>query len=88
MMKLGLVSAILPDFTFEEVIDYAAKVGFKCVEVCCWPKGKATRRYAGVTHIDVNGLTREKMDYFKPVFKRPAFKSGYRNAPFLHLRKP
>ena len=64
MMKLGLVSAILPDFTFEEVIDYAAKVGFKCVEVCCWPKGKAARRYAGVTHIDINGVTREKMDYY------------------------
>ena len=29
MMKLGLHSAILPDDTFEEVIDYAAKVGFK-----------------------------------------------------------
>ncbi len=64
MMKLGLVSAILPDFTFEEVFDYAAKVGFKCVEVCCWPKGKAARRYAGVTHIDINGITREKMDYY------------------------
>jgi sugar phosphate isomerase/epimerase len=64
MMKLGLVSAILPDFTFEQVIDYAARVGFSCVEVCCWPKGKAIRRYAGVTHIDTSGLTREKMDHY------------------------
>ncbi len=64
MMKLGLVSAILPDFTFEEVIDYAASVGFSCVEVCCWPKGKAARRYAGITHIDIDGLTREKMDHY------------------------
>jgi len=64
MMKLGLVSAILPDYTFEEVFDYAADVGFKCVEVCCWPKGKAARRYAGVTHIDIDGITREKMDYY------------------------
>lgn len=64
MMKLGLVSAILPDQTFEEVIDYAAKTGFSCVEVCCWPKGKALRRYAGVTHIDLNGLTDEKMKYY------------------------
>ncbi len=54
MMKLGLLSAILPDNTFEEVIDYAARVGFECVEVCCWPKGKAVRRYAGVTHIDLD----------------------------------
>lgn len=64
MMKLGLVSAILPGLSFEELIDYAASVGFECVEVCCWPKGKAVRRYAGVTHIDIDGLTREKMDYY------------------------
>ncbi len=64
MMKLGLVSAILPDCSFEEVIDYAAKVGFECVEVCCWPKGKAARRYAGITHIDTEGLTDEKATYY------------------------
>jgi sugar phosphate isomerase/epimerase len=64
MMKLGLVSAILPDCTFEEVFDYAAEVGFKCVEVCCWPQGKAVRRYAGITHINIDGLTKKKMDYY------------------------
>jgi len=64
MMKLGLLSAILPDYTFEEVFDYASSVGFKCVEVCCWPKGEAARRYAGVTHIDITNITREKMDYY------------------------
>lgn len=64
MMKLGLVSAILPDMNFEEVMDYAAEVGFRCVELCCWPKGKAARRYAGVTHLDIDGLTPEKMAYY------------------------
>lgn len=64
MMKLGLLSAILPDCTFEEVVDYAAKTGFQCVEVCCWPVGKALRRYAGVTHINTDGLTPEKMEYY------------------------
>ena len=54
MMKLGLVSAILPNDSFEQLIDYAASVGFTCVEVCCWPKGKAVRRYAGITHIDLD----------------------------------
>jgi sugar phosphate isomerase/epimerase len=63
-MKLGLVSAILPDFSFEEVVDYAAKVGFECVEVCCWPKGKAARRYAGITHITLEGLTDDKIAYY------------------------
>lgn len=64
MMKLGVVSAILPDCTFEELIDYAAATGFECVEVCCWPVGKAIRRYAGVTHINIDGITPEKMEYY------------------------
>ncbi len=56
MLKLGLVSAILPGYTFHQVIDLAAKKGLSCVEMMCWPKGKALRRYAGVTHIDVDDL--------------------------------
>lgn len=64
-MKLGFVSAILSDFSFEEVIDYASESGFECVEMACWPKGKAERRYAGVTHIDVEGLDENKIAYIK-----------------------
>ena len=52
-MKLGLVSAILDGWTFEEMIDTVSEMGFACVEVACWPQGKAERRYAGVSHIDV-----------------------------------
>jgi sugar phosphate isomerase/epimerase len=55
-MKLGFVSAILPDLPLAEVLQFAAAEGFSCVELMCWPKGKAERRYAGVTHIDVDGL--------------------------------
>jgi sugar phosphate isomerase/epimerase len=52
-MKLGFVSAILPDLSLEEVAAFAASEGFDCIELMCWPTGKAERRYAGVTHIDV-----------------------------------
>ncbi len=52
-MKLGFVSAILPDLSLEEVAKFAAAEGFQCVELMCWPVGKAERRYAGVTHVDV-----------------------------------
>ncbi|MDF2672153.1 MAG: sugar phosphate isomerase/epimerase [Clostridiales bacterium] len=62
-MKLGFVSAILADLTFEQVIDYAAENGFACVEMMCWPVGKAERRYAGVTHIDVTDMNEEKAAY-------------------------
>ena len=56
-MRLGFVSAILPDLSLEEVVEFAAESGYGCVEVMCWPKGKAERRYAGVTHIDADGFT-------------------------------
>lgn len=62
-MKLGFVSAILDGWTFEEMIDVAHDLGFTCVEVACWPNGKAERRYAGVSHIDVDDLTDEKAAY-------------------------
>ena len=51
-MKLGFVSAILDQWTYEEMMDTAHEMGFQCVEVACWPQGKAERRYAGVSHID------------------------------------
>ena len=62
-MKLGFVSAILDGWSFEEMIDTARDLGFSCVEAACWPSGKAARRYAGVSHIDVDGLTDEKAAY-------------------------
>lgn len=55
-MKLGFVSAILPDLSLEEVVRFASSEGFACVELMCWPAGKAERRYAGVTHVDVVGF--------------------------------
>ena len=58
-MKLGFVSAILPDLSLEQVVQFASAEGFSCVELMCWPRGKAERRYAGVTHVDVAGLTED-----------------------------
>ena len=59
-MKLGVVSAIFDQSSFEEMIDLVAENGLDCVEVACWPQGKAERRYAGVSHIDTETLTPEK----------------------------
>lgn len=64
-MKMGFVSAILEENTFEEMVDIASELGFQCVEVACWPKGNAERRYAGVSHIDVENLDEEKITYIK-----------------------
>jgi sugar phosphate isomerase/epimerase len=53
-MQLGFMSAIVPDLTLEEVFAVGKATGYTCVELMCWPQGKADRRYAGVTHIDVS----------------------------------
>lgn len=64
-MKLGFVSAIVPELTFEQVMDFASQQGFACVEMMCWPKGKAERRYGGVTHIEMDTLDASKADYIR-----------------------
>ena len=69
-MKLGFVSAILPDLSFEDVVTFASENGFSCVELACWPVGKAERRYAGVTHIDVSELDDKKAAYIKDYIKQ------------------
>jgi sugar phosphate isomerase/epimerase len=61
MMKIGFLSVILAELSFEEIVEFAAANGLSYVEVPCWPVGKATRKYAGVTHIDVNKLTDGKV---------------------------
>jgi sugar phosphate isomerase/epimerase len=65
MMKLGFVSAILDGQPFEKVIDIASELNFQCVEMACWPQGKAERRYAGVSHIDVNNLSADKVKHIQ-----------------------
>ena len=61
-MKLGFVSAILPDLSLKQVVEFAFEAGYSFVELMCWPKGKAERRYAGVTHVDVAGFGRKEAD--------------------------
>lgn len=64
-MKLGFVSAILAELSLDEVLAFAAAEGFGCVEVMCWPVGKAERKFAGVTHVDVTDFTPAKADAVK-----------------------
>ncbi|HAM71214.1 MAG TPA: AP endonuclease [Verrucomicrobiales bacterium] len=57
-MKLGFVSAILPELPLDDLLEFSNLEGFDAVELMCWPAGKAERRFAGVTHVDVEGFTR------------------------------
>jgi sugar phosphate isomerase/epimerase len=68
IVKLGLHSAILPDCGLEEVVNLAQATGYSCVEVACWPTGRANRRYAGVTHIDAGKLDKHEAEKIKDLF--------------------
>jgi len=53
-LKLGLLTAAFPDLTLEEVARWAHESGFDALEIACWPSsGGESRRYAGVSHVDV-----------------------------------
>jgi len=57
-VRLGLNTAPFGELTVQEVADWASANGYEMLEVCCWPSGEgATRRYAGVCHIDVDTVT-------------------------------
>ncbi len=59
-MKLGFFTAALPENTLEQAAKWGAESGFQAIEIACWPHEKASRRYAGVTHIDVATLDKSK----------------------------
>lgn len=69
-MQLGFVSAILPELSLDEVFTTAAELGYSCVELMCWPVGKAERRYAGVTHLDVANLASADVEHLRSLSQR------------------
>jgi sugar phosphate isomerase/epimerase len=77
MFHLGFVSAILAEKPFKEVVNFASENGFQCIEAMCWPKGgKDTRRYAGVTHIDVDTLDTQKESIQQILQQKGIYVSG------------
>ncbi len=100
-MQLGFVTAILPECSFEEVVGHAADIGYDCVEVMCWPPGKAERRYAGVTHIDLDDFDQRKADAIQDLLAKKGVTisalgyypnpldpdAGARNVYAAHIRK-
>lgn len=70
MIQLGFASAILPDLSLTEVFELAADIGYECVEVMCWPLSNASRRYAGITHIDIASLNAQKKSEIDQLIQR------------------
>src|SRR4051794_28700613 len=69
-MKLGILTGPFADTELSAVADWAASVGFEAVEVACWPAaGGETRRYAGTSHINVDGLSKGKASEINDALK-------------------
>jgi sugar phosphate isomerase/epimerase len=51
-------------------MEFASEEGFDCVELMCWPKGKAERRYAGVTHVDVTDFSSAEADRIRGLVEK------------------
>lgn len=66
-MKLGLMTAAFPEKSLQEVAAWASPNGFEMLEIACWPVGKATRRYAGVTTLDVVNFSQKEADEARKV---------------------
>ena len=60
-MKLGLLTAPFEDTDLMDVARWTAENGMSALEIACWPRaGGEARRYAGTSHIDVDGLTKDQ----------------------------
>lgn len=58
-MKLGILTAPFADTGLMEVADWAGANGLGCLEIACWPASAGeTRRYAGTSHVNVDGLSK------------------------------
>lgn len=100
-MKLGLMTAAFPDKTLGEVAEWASKNGFEMLELACWPRGKAERRYAGVTTLDVTDLDQTKADVTRKLMNEHELEisslgyypnplhpdPGHRETVIAHLKK-
>ena len=100
-MKLGFFTAALPGNTLEQAASWGAESGFQAIEIACWPHEKANRRYAGVTHIDVESLDqpkakdiRQMLDGYGLVISALGYypnplhpRADHRNKVIAHLKK-
>jgi sugar phosphate isomerase/epimerase len=65
-MKLGILTAPFADTELNTLAGWAASASFEAMEIACWPaSGGEARRYAGTSHINVDGLTKTRASEIK-----------------------
>lgn len=66
-MKLGFLTACLPNVRLGDLIKWAKEYNFNMLEVACWPIDNA-RDYSG-SSIEVDSLNRDKANKIREIFK-------------------
>ena len=64
-MKLGFFTACLPEWTLEQVADYAVRTGFDALEIAAWPRDED--RPFTATHLNATDFSQHnerKVDRF------------------------
>jgi sugar phosphate isomerase/epimerase len=66
-MKLGFITACLPQVRIEELVPWAAQAGYEALEVAAWPN--LGDRPFTATHLDVNALGEEAVTTFRSLLR-------------------
>jgi sugar phosphate isomerase/epimerase len=67
-MKLGFLTACLPDRSLPEIAEWAAAHGFEALEVAAWPDLGA--RPFTATHLDATGFTPDAAEQVQALFRK------------------
>lgn len=66
-MRLGYLTACLPERDLESLADLAVAMNFTALEVAAWPREEAQRPFTA-THIDVTALSGDDIDRISGIF--------------------
>ena len=67
-MKLGFLSACMPERPLAQVVSFAASSGYQMLELACWPR--SSERDYQASHIDVATLDRAGADEVRGMFEQ------------------
>ncbi|GFP18911.1 hypothetical protein HKBW3S03_00416 [Candidatus Hakubella thermalkaliphila] len=71
-MKIGFMTACMPEIKLEELVPWASENGFDRLEVACWPDEPADRAFGGVHHIKMEDFDSTRAEAIRALFQKHA----------------
>ncbi|GFP26187.1 hypothetical protein HKBW3S25_01677, partial [Candidatus Hakubella thermalkaliphila] len=71
-MKIGFMTACMPEIKLEELVAWASENGFDRLEVACWPDEPADRAFGGVHHIKMEDFDSTRAEAIRALFQKHA----------------